>query len=725
MWKVLKIMGIAAIAVLVVIAAVNIYKANNKPLPEAAANRGALIDGMDQADLMGDRYNKVIYPDQGWSAQESQWYYFTSQGSNLLPWEIFLELEATNRQKSDIGKAGQDGVLFRDPALMNQYRYLVQTATDWNPEALPVGFVKDTYGGINDDERTYVGYTCAACHTSQVDVNGTAIRVDGGPAMADMPKFLKGLSSALATTANNPAKLDSFVERVLARKDSQYSSREDVIDDLNRFALRIRMYIAINKPTILDEEGKKTGMVAHYGYARLDAFGRIYNRVIENLTTREEYRTRLNQIKELNSDQIDTILKDTDGLFSARDRDEVVLRTIDALVASNVSKAGAFRKLLKIRDDQFNPPSAPVSYPFLWDIALSDFVQWNGIGDNAGPGPMGRNVGEVIGVFGTLDWHLSDSCGLIDRVLKNCDLETANGKTIHFTSSVDKNGVRQIEDQLASLQSPWWLDDKLKGILPDVDKDKVQKGEKLFNEHCSECHKVIERANPNRRVIAFMDALPEIGTDAMTAANALNYTGAAGFLKDSSITVDGKFKVPFADETPVAALLTKTTLGAVATPDPDLGFFEWAATLYLSMKENPIKSTSKQGSFQQATADNPFADLNAYKGRSLNGIWATGPFLHNGSVPTLYHLLLPADQRPKEFLVGSRELDTEYVGFKWAMDSNSEYNSKGFTFNVDRPANTNVGHEYGIAKCETLPQKDGDLSCSEKRWALVEYMKTL
>ncbi|MGB1091850.1 MAG: hypothetical protein ACPGYX_06985, partial [Oceanobacter sp.] len=71
MWKVLKIMGIAAIAVLVVIAAVNIYKANNKPLPEAAANRGALIDGMDQADLMGDRYNKVIYPDQGWSAQES------------------------------------------------------------------------------------------------------------------------------------------------------------------------------------------------------------------------------------------------------------------------------------------------------------------------------------------------------------------------------------------------------------------------------------------------------------------------------------------------------------------------------------------------------------------------------------------------------------------------------------------------------------------------------
>ena len=33
----------------------------------------------------------------------------------------------------------------------------------------------------------------------------------------------------------------------------------------------------------------------------------------------------------------------------------------------------------------------------------------------------------------------------------------------------------------------------------------------------------------------------------------------------------------------------------------------------------------------------------AYKVRPLNGVWATPPYLHNGSVPTVYDLLSPYD----------------------------------------------------------------------------------
>ena len=39
-------------------------------------------------------------------------------------------------------------------------------------------------------------------------------------------------------------------------------------------------------------------------------------------------------------------------------------------------------------------------------------------------------------------------------------------------------------------------------------------------------------------------------------------------------------------------------------------------------------------------------------------------YLHNGSVPTLYHLLLPADQRPKKFHVGQKDYDPVHVGFE-------------------------------------------------------------
>ncbi len=68
----------------------------------------------------------------------------------------------------------------------------------------------------------------------------------------------------------------------------------------------------------------------------------------------------------------------------------------------------------------------------------------------------------------------------------------------------------------------------------------------------------------------------------------------------------------------------------------------------------------------QATMDaNPvvWRATGQYMARKLNGIWATAPYLHNGSVPTLYHLLYP-EQRPARFLVGNREYDPVKLGFQ-------------------------------------------------------------
>ena len=65
----------------------------------------------------------------------------------------------------------------------------------------------------------------------------------------------------------------------------------------------------------------------------------------------------------------------------------------------------------------------------------------------------------------------------------------------------------------------------------------------------------------------------------------------------------------------------------------------------------------------------------AYKPRPLAGMWATAPFLHNGSVPTVYDLLSPVKDRPPTFRVGSREYDTEKLGLKqpdsgfWVFDT--------------------------------------------------------
>ena len=117
------------------------------------------------------------------------------------------------------------------------------------------------------------------------------------------------------------------------------------------------------------------------------------------------------------------------------------------------------------------------------------------------------------------------------------------------------------------------------------------------------------------------------------------------------------------------------------------------------------EETPRQGQFPAASEADPGAPLRTYKARPLNGIWAASPYLHNGSVPTLYDLLLPATQRPQTFATGRWSYDPKKVGY--VSDSGP------FTIDTRLPGNRNTGHEFGA-----------DLADGE-RLALVEYLKTL
>lgn len=99
---------------------------------------------------------------------------------------------------------------------------------------------------------------------------------------------------------------------------------------------------------------------------------------------------------------------------------------------------------------------------------------------------------------------------------------------------------------------------------------------------------------------------------------------------------------------------------------------------------------------------------NALKARPLDGIWATAPYLHNGSVPTLYDLLLPVDQRLATFYIGSREFDPVKVGYVTTGGPDT------FLFDTSLLGNHNIGHTYGTA----------ELSDTERE-ELVEYLKSL
>jgi hypothetical protein len=101
--------------------------------------------------------------------------------------------------------------------------------------------------------------------------------------------------------------------------------------------------------------------------------------------------------------------------------------------------------------------------------------------------------------------------------------------------------------------------------------------------------------------------------------------------------------------------------------------------------------------------------LMVYKARPLDGIWATAPYLHNGSVPNLYQLLLPSTERATTFQVGSRVFDPVNVGF--VSDEGP------FRFDTLLKGNSNKGHEGSRYGTDKLSDKE--------RWELVEYLKTL
>ena len=106
-----------------------------------------------------------------------------------------------------------------------------------------------------------------------------------------------------------------------------------------------------------------------------------------------------------------------------------------------------------------------------------------------------------------------------------------------------------------------------------------------------------------------------------------------------------------------------------------------------------------------------------YSVRPLNGIWATAPYLHNGSVPNVYELLSPRVQRSKTFYMGSRQYDPRNLGYR------TERLRGAFKFDTRATGNSNDGHRF-----EDGPPGDGiiggELSDGE-RLAIIEFLKTL
>ena len=115
--------------------------------------------------------------------------------------------------------------------------------------------------------------------------------------------------------------------------------------------------------------------------------------------------------------------------------------------------------------------------------------------------------------------------------------------------------------------------------------------------------------------------------------------------------------------------------------------------------------------------ENKIRAVLAYKARTLDGMWATPPYLHNGSVPNMYELLSPVSERSKQFWTGTYEFDPIKLGYV-----TKKIDSNYFLFDVFKVGNSNSGHEFNDGKGKGIIGRK--LSHNE-RLELIEYLKVI
>ena len=344
------------------------------------------------------------------------------------------------------------------------------------------------------------------------------------------------------------------------------------------------------------------------------------------------------------------------------------------------------------KPENYAGSSAPVHYPRIWNTPWFDWVQYNG----SIMQPMVRNAGESLGVSAEL--NLTDAS-------KDFYKSSVNIKSLDEMEQMIKgNNPPNAKDGFSGLKSPKWPGD----ILPPIDQKLAAQGAELYKTHCQECHRppVTNEAfydfnnkdwwtkNLIGEAILKVENIPisHIGTDPAQAADMANRTVA----------------------TPASLGIRETSfalaLGAAV---------EKTVNYIYDQKKPPMNAAERQTA--NGNMKNELRKDLAYKVRPLNGVWATPPYLHNGSVPTVEALLGPPEDRPKKFYLGSREYDPVNLGYKFDKITN------GFEFDTSIRGNWNTGHEFRkeYSKDKEIKGVIGPALSPADRKALIEYLKTL
>ena len=331
-----------------------------------------------------------------------------------------------------------------------------------------------------------------------------------------------------------------------------------------------------------------------------------------------------------------------------------------------LSGVAGFEKNLHAQD-------APVSFPPIWTVPWLKYAQY----DASIEQPLIRNAGEALGVTALLnlssDYPRGHALPLVGRPRQSA---------LDRDDAARPRSLRpERQSSFGGLTSPKWPS-QIFGDDPawKINPERVTKGRKLYAEICAECHlgpvndptfdaqfpeKSIwssdhwERSGKARCSTRFRRTAKEHGNGPRAGRRAVRSepfrSPASSTCSPRATSQTGGDARDLSSRPLQRTCRTRSRLMVTV----DLVSRKWMADQHVSTKQR-----EKLWGDERTVPTPSQRDRTIARG-PLNGVWATAPYLHNGSVPSLYWMLTPAAERPQEVLHGgARDFDPEQVGFR-------------------------------------------------------------
>lgn len=536
-------------------------------------------------------------------------------------------------------------------ANLQRFGFIPDPVGPSNPHGLPVGITAAQTRDLRFAGVEMVGVNCAACHVNEMVINGTAVRLDGAGGRANISAFYGGLATTTVATVRSPMKFLAFLDRLRSRETSTLLPAPEAARSASAF--RALPDGGLTKSPSAFDAQLQTALVT-----AIEAEMKLPTQEIPGSLTLKPgagqvsaaAAVRAAMSRELTGSAVARRLPTVTGEASILATGDPDVR---ASAAAIFTDALTTLRLLKARvafivrlAEQAGGETTPPGFGRIDAFGGARNLLFDGH-RRPTTAPVSYPHLWNFERISWLHWDANTTSVLERNIGQSLGLGAVLDRAT-FASTVSVLNLHRLEQLAKQIKPPRWAE-----VAGPVDEGRAAQGAELFRAHCASCHASETESE-----------LDVILTDRKRAENFAEPVGTV------------------ANNEAIADLVAKIKVRAF----DDKGLSSEQRAI-LNGREAVWRVTRK------------------YAGRPLVAPWATAPFLHNNSVPTLADLLLPPEQRPPQFFVGSSQFDSDKLGIITA-DGPGHFN-----FDTKQPGNSNAGHNFGTG-----------LSPTERR-NLLEYLK--